>query len=337
MNRRFVWVQLLIGWFPLWALFALLIATAHHMSLLGASHIASRLILAAAALAFLVQKFAERHPWPSPVTFGFVAMHVLAAAVYSLVWNIANSLIESAVRGQLVMAVGLSVMSSFTLGMWLYVMIAGVAYTAIATERAAKAEANAVRAQLDALRSQIHPHFLFNALHTVMHLIPREPKLAADATEKLAGLLRTAVEEDRDVVTVDEEFLFVMRYWEIERIRFGDRLTGSHNLRPHSRDALVPAFAIQTLVENAIRHAVAPRVEETEVNIETDMRDGMLEVVVRDTGGGKVPDETNGTGLKRLRERLHVLYRGDASLDVRSNDRGVTATLRLPQPPDGPG
>ena len=331
MNRRLVWVQLLIGWFPLWGLLAVLIATAHHVSMLGASHIAFRMILAAALLAFLVQRFAERYPWPSPMRPGFVGVHVLAAVLYSMMWIGVNSLFESMVRGQVVLVVGLGLVSSFTMGMWLYVMIAGVSYTALATERAARAEANAAKAQLAALRSQIHPHFLFNALHTVMHLIPREPARAAEATEQLAGLLRTAVEEDRDLVTVEEEFLFVMRYWAIERIRFGDRLTGAHHLHANSRSALIPAFAMQTLVENAMRHAVAPRVEPTAVDIETAIRNGTLEVTVRDSGGGQVPANTTGTGLNRLRERLQVLYGDRASLDVRSDVRGVIATVTIPQ------
>ena len=330
-NRRIVWLQLLIGWLPLWALFAMLIHTAHHASFIGASHIAFRMILAAGALGFLVLRFAERLKWPSPVTPGFVATHFGAAVLYSLAWITLNSLIESAIRGRLMLVVGVGILSSFMLGIWLYVMIAGVSYTSIATERAARAEAAAARAQLAALRSQLHPHFLFNALHTVVHLIPREPARAAEAAEKLAGLLRTAVEEERDLVTVAEEFVFVMKYWDIERMRFGDRLTGAHHLRKHSRDALLPAFSIQTLVENAIRHAVAPRVEPTSVCIDTEMKDGMLEVVVRDTGGGAIPVQTNGTGLKRLRERLDALYAGRASLDVRSSGDGVVATMRIPQ------
>lgn len=330
-RRRLVWVQLLIGWFPLWALFAVLIATAHHVSLLGASHIALRMIGAAALLAFLVQRFAERYPWPSPITPAFVGAHILAAIVYSIVWNLTNSLIESLVQGQLVLVVGLGVGSSFTMGMWLYVMIAGVSYTALASERAARAEANATKAQLAALRSQIHPHFLFNALHTVMHLIPREPRLAAEATEKLAGLLRTAVEEDRDLVTLDEELRFVLRYWDIERIRFGDRLIGAQRVQPEVRGALVPAFAVQTLVENAIRHAVARRVEPTSVDIEAATAHGSVEIVVRDTGGGMGNANGNGTGLRRLRDRLQVLYAGRASLAIHSDDRGVVATMLIPQ------
>jgi hypothetical protein len=330
-NRRIVWLQLLIGWLPLWALVVMMIHTAHHASFMGASHIAFRMIGAAALLAFLVVRFAARYPWPSPVTPGFVATHFAAAVGYSIVWIALNSLVESALLGRLAIAVGPGFVPSFMLGIWLYVMSAGVSYTSLATERAARAEAAAAKAQLAALRSQLHPHFLFNALHTVVHLIPREPARAADAAEKLAGLLRTAVEEERDLVTLAEEFVFVMKYWDIETMRFGDRLTGAHHLRQHTRDALLPAFSIQTLVENAIRHAVTPRVEPTAVNIDTEMKDGMLEVVVRDTGGGSIPESTNGTGLKRLREQLVALYAGRATLDVRSTEEGVVATMRVPQ------
>jgi hypothetical protein len=334
MNRRVVWLQLLIGWLPLWMLFAVLIMTAHHASFIGASHIAFRMIATAAILAFVVHKFVQRTPWPSRATLGFVVTHVLAATSFSIAWNAFNSLVESVLRGQLVLVVGVGPASSLTMGMWLYVMIAGIAYTAIATERAAKAEASAAKAQLAALRSQIHPHFLFNVLHSVMHLIPRDPKLAAEATEQLAGLLRTSIEEDRDAVAVDEEMRFVRRYWDIERIRLGNRLTGALDVQPEAREALVPAFAVQTLVENAIRHAVTPRVEPTAVDVSARLRDGELEVVVRDSGGGAVVEGVNGTGLKRLRERLQVLYQGRAALDIRSDERGVIATLRIPQSKD---
>jgi anti-sigma regulatory factor (Ser/Thr protein kinase) len=335
MNRRVVWLQLLIGWLPLWVLFAVLIHGAHDASLMRASHIAFRMIGTAAILAFAAHKFIQRTPWPSRPTLGFVLTHLLAAASFSVCWNVFNSLVESVLRWQLVAIVGVGILSSFMMGMWLYVMIAGVAYTSIASERAAKAEASAAKAQLSALRSQIHPHFLFNVLHTVMHLIPREPKLAADATEQLAALLRTAIEEDRDQISVDEEMRFLKRYWDIERIRLGDRLTGTHVVEPAARDALVPTFAVQTLVENAIRHAVTPRVEPTAVDVSAGVREGVLEIVVRDNGGGGAVSESgNGTGLKRLRERLQVLYGGEASLDVRSDGRGVIATLRIPQSAD---
>ena len=334
MHRRVIWLQLLIGWLPLWAVLALLIHTAHHASLVGASHIAFRMVVAAAALGFFVLRFAERTPWPVRVTPTFALLHLVAAAVYSISWNLLNSAIESAVRGQLVLVVGIGVASSVMMGVWLYVMIAGVSYTTSATERAAKAEATAAKAQLAALRSQINPHFLFNALHTVVQLIPKQPRDAAAAAEKLAALLRTSIEEDRDVVPVSEEVAFVTRYIELERVRFGDRLDVRMNIADSSLDATVPAFALQTLVENAIRHGAAPRVESTAIFVDNTMENGTLTAIVRDTGGGILPQDTTGTGLKRLRERLAVLYRGRATLAVSSTADGVVATLVVPQEAD---
>jgi hypothetical protein len=334
MHRRVIWLQLLIGWLPLWAVFALLIHVAHHASLIGASHIAFRMVVSAAALGFFVLRFAERHPWPVRVTPTFALLHVVAAIVYSISWNLLNSAIESAVRGQLVLVVGIGIASSVMMGMWLYIMIAGVSYTTIATERAAKAEANAAKAQLAALRSQVNPHFLFNALHTVVQLIPKQPKDASDAAEKLAGLLRTSIEEHRDVVPVSEEAAFVTRYLELERIRFGDRLQVRMSVRDDTLGATVPSFALQTLVENAVRHGAAPRVEPTTIYIDTSLSNGRLTAIVRDTGSGTIPTETSGTGLKRLRERLTVLYRGEASLEVHSTGDGVIATLTVPQSSD---
>jgi two-component system, LytTR family, sensor kinase len=213
-------------------------------------------------------------------------------------------------------------------------MVAGVSYTTIATERAAKAEAGFAKAQLSALRSQVNPHFLFNALHTVVQLIPKQPKQAADAAEKLAALLRTSIEEDRDIVPVREEVHFITRYLDLERVRFGDRLKVTMNFPERTLDATLPSFALQTLVENAVRHGAAPRIEPTAIFIDTALSNGTLTSIVRDTGGGSIPQETTGTGLKRLQERLAVLYQGKASLHVNSSGDGVVATLIVPQSSD---
>jgi two-component system LytT family sensor kinase len=135
-------------------------------------------------------------------------------------------------------------------------------------------------------------------------------------------------------VTVGAELAFVAKYLDIERLRFGDRLRVTTNAGDGTNDAQLPAFAIQTLVENAVRHAVTPRVEATDVAIETSIVRSGLQVVVRDSGGGAVSVDTNGTGLKRLRERIQVLYQGQASLEVQSDGRGVVATMTIPQSPD---
>ncbi len=331
MSRRVIWLQLLIGWFPLTVLFTVLIASAHGIDLSAGAILAVRMIVSAAVLGILVQRLVENYPFPRPVRVKFVLAHAGYAFAYSTVLLLVNSAIESAMHGQLVLTVGPSLPLTFFTGVWLYVMIAGVAYTSISTERAAQAEAEAAKAQLAALRAQLHPHFLFNALHTVVQLIPREPKRAADAAEQLAGLLRTTIEEDRDLVTVAEECAFVERYVAIEQMRFGDRLSVSMQVEESAQENTIPVFALQTLVENAVRHGAAPRVEPTDIVIRGRLVGDRLEMIVTDNGAGTSDADAKGTGLRRLRERLAALYGGDASLIAGPlADAGYSATLSVP-------
>ena len=335
MSRRLVWVQLLIGWLPVWALFTTLILAAHANTNLHSALLAAlRIMVTAALLGLVVQRFTERVPWPSRVRPSFVAVHLVAAFVYAAVWVLLNSIVDSLFRGAFVLNTGPGITAYLMLGVWIYVMVAGVSYTTVATERAARAEANAARAQLSALRAQLNPHFLFNALHAVVQLIPREPKRAAQAAEQLAGLLRGTIEEDRDLVPMSDEWAFVAQYLELERLRFGDRLRVSAEMTDAAKGALIPVFALQTLVENAVRHGAAPKMEPTDIMIRASAENGTLVVSVRDTGdSANAPSrDSAGTGLKRLRERLAVLYGSDARLDVgREPSGGFLATLVLPR------
>jgi len=333
MFRRIVWLQLLIGWLPFWALFTTLVLTNHpNVSFGDASFISLRMIIAAAIVGLPVQRLTERFPWPTPIRPGFVLLHVVAAIVYAVTWVLMNSVIESIIRGELLLVVGIGMSSFISVGIWLYVMVAGVSYTLQSNARAAKAEANAAQAQLAALRSQLNPHFLFNALHTVVQLIPREPKIAAQAAEQVAGLLRTTLEEDRDVIPLSRELDFAERYLEVEAIRFGDRLRVHVDVTPDARDATVPSFALQTLIENSVRHGAAPKVDPTDITIAGSIERKNLQLTVSDTGAG-FKESHGGTGLKRLRDRLKALYGDAATLDVSGNGEGTSARLVIPQEP----
>lgn len=335
MTRAWIWLQLLIGWLPVWALFTTLILTAHpHSRFLGAGLIALRMMVAAAALGFAVHRLIRRFPWPHPFTLSFAAIHLVGAVMYAVAWLLLNSVIESVFRGQPVIVIGYGLGPFLVLGVWLYVMVAGVAYASQAAERAARAEAMAARSQLAALRAQLNPHFLFNVLHTVVQLIPRDPRRAGQAAEQLAGLLRATIEEDRDLITVREEWAFVERYLEIERLRYGERLNIRVDLSEEAAEALIPSFGLQTLVENAVRHGAAPKVGATEIVITGAVERGRLTLQVRDTGAG-APSESltapGGTGLGRLRDRLAVLSGSGARLDVIPNPGGgVVASLVVP-------
>ena len=287
-------------------------------------------------VAFGVYRFVLRNPWPRPFRVRFALLQALAAIGFALVWHG----IASALQG---LAFGVSIPEAIAdrldegvfIGVILYIIVAGISYAVEGTARAARAEATAAKTQLAALRAQLHPHFLFNALHTVVQLIPVEPARASDAAELLAGLLRTTIEEKRDEWTLADEWSFVSRYLEIERIRFGDRLAVRADIPDNLRGERVPAFAIQTLIENAIRHGAAPRVAATEISVTAEGSSSELKVSVKNSSGqGSVrPTEPGaGTGLPRLRERLSVLYGAAARLDTRPvGDNGFEAVLVVPR------
>lgn len=342
MKRSSTWLQLLLGWVPMGVLFAALILTAHGGTISSAAVPAGVMMLSAALLGHYAHRFTMRVPWPHPMNVRFIAIHLLAACVYALAWFATNVAVNSAIQTvmlsrqdehiRMALALGAPMLPYLILGVWVYVMIAGLTYANRATQRAAQIEAAAARSQLDALRAQLHPHFLFNALHTVVQLIPVDAARATRAAEELADLLRTALSERRDVIEFDAEWKFVRRYLAIESLRFGERLRVIADIASVASRALIPAFALQTLVENAVRHAAAPRTETTTLKISATMEDDILVVVVADDGGGIATSSgaNNGTGLSRLRERLKVLCGDGGNLQIESVC-GVRASLRIDQ------
>ena len=174
-----------------------------------------------------------------------------------------------------------------------------------------------------------------DALHTVVQLIPIDPRGAAHAAEQLAQALRIAVEEHRDLLPLPDEWAFVQRYLAIESIRFGERLQLEVDLPAGAMTWLLPSFALQTLVENAVRHAAAPRIDPTRLRIAAHINGDQLIVSVADNGAGVDPAalaNAPGTGPKRLSERLPWLYGSGGSLVVNSTPgAGFEARLTLPQ------
>ena len=292
------------------------------------------------AIAVATWWIVRRVPWPRPFRLTFLLTHIAAWCALAFIWCVAtNAFIAFA-------GVGTSesllyhLNEYFALGAFMYLFVAGPTYAAAGSARAAEAEASAARAeavatstQLAALRAQLHPHFLFNALHTVVQLIPVEPARAAEAAEMVAGLLRTSVGERRDEVLLDDEWRFVSRYLAVEQIRFGDRLRIRSEIPPDLLDERVPSFALQTLVENAVQHGATPRVAPTEIVVSAESGPTELTLAVRNTGdaGSSTSGAGSGTGLARLRERLAVLYGGAATLTTQPlAEGGYEAVLMVP-------
>jgi signal transduction histidine kinase len=209
--------------------------------------------------------------------------------------------------------------------------------------RAARAEALRARAELEVLRSQLNPHFILNTFHALVGLVRRDPAVAEEALERLGDLLRSSLRIQRaglDEVPLRDEWSLVQAYLDLERLRLGDRLRVSFEIAPATLDRLVPSFALQTLVENAVRHAIAPRAEGGRLVVGVRQLEDRLHIEVMDDGSGAPVTrsvESYGVGLKLLQERLTALYAGQARLSLRATIGGTRAVLELPdrQPAEG--
>lgn len=211
--------------------------------------------------------------------------------------------------------------------------------------RAANAEAARARAELAALRAQLNPHFLFNTLHTLLALVRHDADAAEEALERFADLLRYALRvqrEDEDWVTLGEEWRFVTDYLALERLRLGDRLTVSRSPDEALAAVPVPAFVLQPLVENAVRHGIARHAGGGTVALAARRAGDELVLEVADDGPGcdvtAVTPGAPGLGLGLVRRRLAALYGDAARLEVDTGPgRGLTARVHLPAGDAGTG
>ncbi len=197
--------------------------------------------------------------------------------------------------------------------------------------------AQLAEARLLALRMQIHPHFLFNTLHSVAGLI--RDNRAPEAIRMISGLgdlLRMALDSSaEEETTLREELVFVRRYLDIEQVRFEDRLQTAIDAEDGVLGARVPRLILQPSVENAIRHGVSQRTASGRVSVKAWKRDAWLWLEVRDDGPGppSVADseETSGRGIKITKARLERLYSRDQSFSLEAaKDGGAIATIRIP-------
>ena len=200
----------------------------------------------------------------------------------------------------------------------------------------ASLRAQLAQAQLRALKMQLHPHFLFNTLHSISSLVLEDPPKANSMIARLGDFLRLTLDHsDQQLVTLKEETEFVRCYLEIEQVRFGDRLTVEFKIDPATLGAEVPHLILQPVVENAIQHAIAPHAAPGRIEIAATRRDESLRLEVKDTGPGLRRTENNieghGVGLSNVRARLERLFGSNFSLEMSNGSpQGLTVTIEIP-------
>jgi len=196
---------------------------------------------------------------------------------------------------------------------------------------AAELEAQLAVARLDALRSQLNPHFLFNTLHAVSALVERDPAGVRKMIARLSELLRHTLDSrSSDEIPLREELAFLQRYFDIMAVRFQGRLRVSTSVDEDASNARVPNFILQPLVENALEHGVS-RTGEAEIAIRANRDDHQLVISIHDRGPGFDASAESGVGLANTRARLAALYGDAASVAMHTApEGGAAAELRLP-------
>jgi LytS/YehU family sensor histidine kinase len=208
--------------------------------------------------------------------------------------------------------------------------------------RRSEAELLRARSELKALRAQLNPHFLFNTLHSVRALIRENPGTAEDALEQLGDLLRYSLriqDAADDGVLLREEWEFVRAYLALEKLRLGERLRVEEEASEAALQSVVPAFVLQPLVENAIRHGIAVRERGGTVRLRARLEGDALSLQVQDDGPGANGHATRGTGkgLELVRQRLSALYGAAGSVEVSSSPgSGFSVVVRLSGAPEWP-
>ena len=187
-------------------------------------------------------------------------------------------------------------------------------------------------AKLSALRMQLHPHFLFNSLNAITVLVrDQKTREASEVLEQLSRLLRQVLQREHgELIPLGQELQFIEEYLGIEQVRFSDRLEVRWEIDEAVRDALVPAFILQPLVENAVRHGIAKRVENGIVEVIARREGALLVLSIRDNGPGYEVGSPEGVGLTNTRARLEAWYGGEAELRIASDPEGTVVMIRLP-------
>lgn len=187
-----------------------------------------------------------------------------------------------------------------------------------------------LKAELEALQTKINPHFLFNTLNSIASLIPVDPAAAESMVEKLSALFRyTLLRSGNAVVELHEEIAIVRSYLEIEKLRFGKRLEYTIEMSPEAEHANIPALLLQPLVENSIKYAISPSVQGGLIEVTADVKGATLQITVRDSGKGFSETGGTGFGLKSIRERLALLYKEGADLEI-FHDGNTNVQITLP-------
>ena len=304
-----------------------------------------------AACTPLVVALAKRFPLTGQRFVSHIAIHTVTSFMIAPLGSVTAYFLSRGLLGLLFRMTdpgALRLLSTFTVsvlsmsftGILTYWLVVGlyqsVHFYQAAMERqtiAAQLETQLSHAELENLKSQLHPHFLFNSLHTIGVLMQEDVDAASHLLVSLGDLLRMALERRENEITLQSELEFVGKYLEIEQTRFHDRLKVHMDVPPDLLAVYVPSLALQPLVENAIKHGISVDSAAGRLEIAAQRNNGRVSLRVRDDGPGLAPGSRLrfGVGLTNVQSRLKQLYGDESSLELTGgNGRGCEAIITIP-------
>jgi len=280
----------------------------------------------------------ERQTWPRAVL-----AHLLAGTALCAAWSAFHIVIDYYFSGSYANLrwgnLPRLIFANLDKELLVYWIIVVISHAADYYQRYREGELRASQAQLQALKMQLHPHFLFNALHSISSLVHSDPDAADKMIARLGDFLRLTLDSAAaQEVPLRQELEFLNCYLDIERTRFRDRLTTEIHADPQVLDCVVPNLILQPIVENAIRHGVSQRAARGHVEVRASRAGQSLRLEVRDNGRG-LPEGAEGTrgkqgggvGLANTRARLQQLYGGAYRFELSNAPAGgAVVTLELP-------
>jgi len=348
------WILILCGWTIVALLFAgqeIVVGKVRgsqvHWLIEGALELVEWYIWAACTP--LVIGLAKRYPLMGPRLGRHIALHTILSLVMAPLASAAQYFLILALLRfvfhiigpdvhHFLSSFGVSVLFMSFTGMLTYWLVVGlyqsIYFYQVAMERqtiAAQLEMQLSQAELENLKSQLHPHFLFNSLHTIGILMQEDVDAAGHLLVLLGDLLRMALEQRENEITLQSELEFVGKYLEIEQTRFHDRLKVHMDVPPDLLEVYVPSLALQPLVENAIKHGFSVDSAAGRLEIAAKLHNGRVWLCVRDDGPGPALRLRFGVGLTNVQSRLKQLYGDEASLELTGGDgRGCEAIITIP-------
>jgi two-component system LytT family sensor kinase len=349
------WILILCAWTMVGLLFAAQqivvekVQGAHVNWVMGALELVDWYIWAACTP--LVIGLAKRFPLTGPRLARHIALHTIVSLMMAPLASVTQYFLSLGllrfvfyITGpdvhRFLSSLGVGVLFMSFTGILTYWLVVGLYqsmhFYQVAMERqtiAAQLETQLSHAELENLKSQLHPHFLFNSLHAIGVLMQEDVDAAGRLLVSLGDLLRMALERRENEITLQSELEFVGKYLEIEQTRFHDRLKVHMDIPPDLLGVYVPSLTLQPLVENAIKHGFSVDSTASRLEIAAKLHDGRVWLRVRDDGPGPAPASLLrfGVGLTNVQSRLKQLYGDQSSLELTGGDgRGCETIITLP-------